>query len=161
MINAPHYIFLIFVKKMTKKNKDMGSLKLILKAVWFHMIADGIKHEEYREIRWYYLRRLIEPNETTPYYLRSLLDVKNEDEFSELIIKHPHYLEFLKRDLQRYADGGKSIFNYKHNYVTFYNGYHSGRDEMFCEIESITIGEGNPDWGAEPGHEYFVIKLKK
>ena len=30
---------------------------------------------------------------------------------------------------------------------------------MRFEIEKITIGEGVPEWGAESGKNYFIIKI--
>ena len=38
----------------------MRILQLVLKKKWFDMIADGIKHEEYRDINKYWCRRLYE-----------------------------------------------------------------------------------------------------
>ena len=32
---------------------------------------------------------------------------------------------------------------------------------MYIPIESVTIGTGRPEWGAEPDKRYFVIKLKE
>lgn len=43
--------------------------------------------------------------------------------------------------------------------VTFYLGYAKDRPSMSFKIESITIGKGKTEWGAEPGIDYFVIKL--
>ena len=40
-------------------------------------------------------------------------------------------------------------------------GYGDHRPQLWAEIESITIGTGNPDWGAELGKDYFVIKIGK
>ena len=40
------------------------------------------------------------------------------------------------------------------------NGYSKGAPVITEEIESITIGTGRPEWGAEPGKIYFVIKYK-
>lgn len=47
--------------------------------------------------------------------------------------------------------------NYTH--VRFHRGYTS--ITMTFEIESIIIGQGREEWGAEPDKECFVIKLKK
>lgn len=37
--------------------------------------------------------------------------------------------------------------------------FHESLPQLTVECNGIDIGEGNPDWGAEPGKEYFVIKL--
>lgn len=39
--------------------KDDNTLVLVLKKKWFDMIDSGIKKEEYREIKDYWIRRLI------------------------------------------------------------------------------------------------------
>jgi hypothetical protein len=43
--------------------------------------------------------------------------------------------------------------------IIFRNGYSGGAPLMSFKLNGITIGEGNPEWGAEPGKKYFVIKL--
>lgn len=40
------------------------------------------------------------------------------------------------------------------------NGYSKDATTHTEQIESITIGTGKPEWGAEPGKLYFVIKYK-
>ena len=42
--------------------------------------------------------------------------------------------------------------------VRFHRGYTSR--VMYKRIESISVGTGNPDWGAEPGVKYLVLKLE-
>jgi len=47
-------------------------------------------------------------------------------------------------------------------YVRFQNGWaRGGKPAPFVtfEIREIVISEGVPEWGAEPGTKYFVIKL--
>lgn len=54
----------------------------------------------------------------------------------------------------------KSQVRYKEfDTVTFYLGYAKDRPSMTFKIENIAIGEGKPEWGAEPDRKYFVIKL--
>lgn len=65
--------------------------------------------------------------------------------------------------------GGLYLFSYREGYkrvpfkhydtVTFYLGYAKDRPSMTFKIDSISIGEGKPEWGAELGKEYFVIKI--
>ena len=119
----------------------MKSLKLILKRKWFDMISDGYKTEEYRELKSYYLHRLFQ--------------MTNGGKIDEMLINEPRYIPILKKAIEMKA------FICKHTHVTFYCGYQAGRDEMVREIESIRIGEGKPEWGAEPGKLYFVIRLKQ
>ena len=68
-----------------------------------------------------------------------------------------------------YLPAGLYLFSYRNGYtpvqfkeydtVTFYLGYAKDRPSMSFKIESITIGKGKSEWGAEPGKDYFVIKL--
>lgn len=43
--------------------------------------------------------------------------------------------------------------------VYFKNGYAKDSPEMTLECKGISIGEGKPEWGAEPGKQYFRIEL--
>ena len=46
--------------------------------------------------------------------------------------------------------------------VLFANGGHFGNvPKKTFECNGIEIREGRPEWGAEPGKKYFVIKLGK
>lgn len=47
------------------------------------------------------------------------------------------------------------------NAVHFARGghFHPSLPQMTLECKGIEIGTGKPEWGAEPGKEYFVIKL--
>ena len=44
-----------------------------------------------------------------------------------------------------------------HKYVRFSYGY--TKKTMMFEIIQRTVGIGKPEWGAEPGKEYFIIEL--
>ncbi len=46
------------------------------------------------------------------------------------------------------------------SYVQFTNGYRADSRTMLREVYSISIGEGRPEWGAEVGKKYFIIKLR-
>tara|TARA_B100000378_G_scaffold236018_1_gene202715 strand:- start:21586 stop:21957 length:372 start_codon:yes stop_codon:yes gene_type:complete len=43
--------------------------------------------------------------------------------------------------------------------ITFSNGYSRDRPRFEIEFKGIEIREGNPEWGAEPGKKYFVLKI--
>ena len=43
--------------------------------------------------------------------------------------------------------------------VRFKNGYQKNAPVMDVEFNGFEIREGNPEWGAVKGEEYFVIKL--
>lgn len=123
-------------------------LQLVLKKKWFDMIASGEKTEEYREIKPYYLHRLLED------YWGKKIDEK--------FINDQRFFNKLKRELERMATehGNIDIYRYKHNDVMFYHGYATERPCMYFTITSITIGKGKPEWGADPNKDYFIIKFK-
>lgn len=85
-------------------------LTLPIKKKWFDMIKDGIKKEEYREIK--------------PYYDSRFKDIE------------PEYM-------------------YK---IIFRNGYskNSPTIRSNCVVSKHC---GNPDWGAIPDKEYYVLKI--
>lgn len=45
--------------------------------------------------------------------------------------------------------------------VTFQLGYQKNAPRMTFEIAGITWGKGRENWGAEPGKNYYIIKLGK
>lgn len=47
----------------------------------------------------------------------------------------------------------------KFDKVTFYLGYSKNRPSMTYEIKGMDHRCGRPEWGAEKGKRYFVIKL--
>jgi hypothetical protein len=65
------------------------------------------------------------------------------------------------RELKQYWEDrlGEDVNGRFHDAVEFRNGYHREARRMKFAIDEIVVGPGNPEWGAEPGKEYFVIKL--
>ena len=112
------------------------SLKLVLKGRWYQMIESGEKKEEYREITPYWCNRLL--------YYGSL----GAEDFWEGVLKGMTDYTPLKEYGMREYDT-----------VTFYHGYEKNRPSMTLGFRGIEIGEGKPEWGAEPGKQYFVIRL--
>lgn len=96
----------------------MNTLHLTLRSKWYDLIKDGVKLEEYRDVKPFWIKRLTAHNNA----------FDNCRDFA---------------------------------YVTFARGghFHQSIPQMTLKCEGIHIGTGNPDWGAEPGKEYFVIKL--
>lgn len=77
------------------------------------------------------------------------------------------------RDIKMYwasrlCDGFPSTFGIdlncqsfkRFNHIQFRNGYSSDSRMMLREFDSISIGEGKTEWGAESGKKYFIIKFK-
>ena len=93
------------------------------------MTYSGKKPEEYREIK--------------PYWIKRLCD------------SHPGVI------------GGDFMDEHKTVAYTFKSfdqifcrhGYNPSNRTWIRKWEGVKIDTGNPEWGAEPGKKYFVIKL--
>ena len=112
------------------------TLTLSLKKKWFDMIASGEKTEEYREIK--------------PYWEKRLLDYKAIKRDYEMLL-------FRRFPVGKGVDPLAYPRGFTH--VRFHRGY--TKITMTFEIDSIAFGNGKEEWGAEPGKMYFVIKLKR
>ena len=121
------------------------NLQLSLKKNWFEMTKAGIKTEDYREITCYWAKRLV----------HNLTDV--------LIARNSHVNSFISdEDAYQYLTNPRNNFGFKNfetNTMTL--GYPKSTDtERILKIEhkGVEIRTGNPEWGAEEGKVYFVIK---
>ena len=118
------------------------TLKLTLKKKWFDMIASGEKKEEYREIKQYWLKRI-----TGGYVVNASDGSKCDDLTAYSTIAHN--IDLLS---------GKWL-PMKFDRVLFTNGYAKNAPKIEFEGIDIYYGEGRPEWGANSGTIYFVIKL--
>jgi hypothetical protein len=112
----------------------MKNLQLSLKTKWFEMTKAGIKTEDYRELSEYWFKRIVSKD------IRHFWDLKM---FIKYANNHPYKI---------YRD-------FEINTMTL--GYpKTGDNERILKLEhrGIEIRTGNPEWGAEPGKLYFVIK---
>lgn len=128
----------------------MKELRLPLKRKWFEMTEAGIKTEDYREITRYWLIRLFK------YHDPEILD---ECQIGEVLYELNNR-SYTVDELKRWAGWEPKNFNF--NVMTL--GYPSKNDKgriLTLEHKGIEIRTGNPDWGAEPGKIYFVIKHGK
>ena len=96
------------------------------------MILSGEKKEEYREIKPYYETRF------TRYFLgdTSLLVGGKKGTLNEWLLTD---IKFCKP-------------------VKFRNGY-STKSPYFIAKCQLTIGKGKPEWGADPGKEYYILRI--
>ncbi|WP_101690715.1 hypothetical protein [Dysgonomonas massiliensis] len=116
-------------------------LRLTLKKQWFDMIASGVKKEEYREIKDYWTNRLVWL--LNPEKFDSITDLTERLKDNAMIVERKSYLEYAF-----------------YTHVEFTNGYGKHRPQITFEFKGITIGKGNPEWGA-PLEDVFIIKLGK
>lgn len=124
-------------------NMKKNTLHLTINRKWFDLIKDGTKREEYREIKVYWINRL-------------LLDFVGTSMggFASILEKNIGALkEFWS---------SKCIKTRPYTHVLFINGYGKNRPRIEKEIEGITIGK--PKKGLCPDEfldkEYFIIKFK-
>lgn len=127
----------------------MKPLQLVLKKKWYDMILSGEKKEEYREIKPYWVSRLVDWSDYPK---------ESHDE-------HKYITENIVYDIEQGHNGLDVLKSYfskfkTFHYVQFRNGYSKDGRSMLRESNGISIGEGRPEWGAEKGKKYFVIKLK-
>lgn len=112
-------------------------LTLTISKQWFDMILSGEKTEEYREIKSYWIKRLV-----------------NQDAESGFIGLDEHGIKTV-------IYGELEYIPYTH--VLFINGYRKDSPRIEKEIESITIDK--PKKGLCPDKwldtEFFVIKFKR
>lgn len=100
---------------ITDNNKII--LPLTLNYKWFDMIIRGVKKEEYREIKPYWIKRL-----------KAEISAKHTWTESGPIIEKEY--KFKHFDL-----------------IKFTNGYNPNSPSMIVELKGIKIGFGNPEWG--------------
>lgn len=117
-------------------------LYLSLKAKWYKMIESGEKTEEYREIKPYWEKRLLDYKKLAKYV---------EENRKELIAKQ---ILFPNRTP---IEDAAHAFPRGYTHVLFSYGY-TGRWMLF-EITDITMGMGKPEWGAPTDQPVFIIKL--
>ena len=123
----------------------MKTLHLPLKARWYEMIESGVKTEEYRETKPYWIKRMFNTIDVGYTHYESV-----DNECAQFYATN---VDLLKDDFEL---GGFQLKGYTH--IKFSYGY--TKRTMTFEIESITIGKGKPEWGA-PTEEVFIVKLGK
>lgn len=123
------------------------NLQLSLKREWFEMTKSGIKTEDYREITPYWIKRLTDND----------IDLSIEEIEAGLCALRDGYTEDLVYNCYGFWFKPFSINKMTLGYPKFDN-----KDRIVeFEHEGIEIRQGNPEWGAEPGKIYFVIKHGK
>lgn len=123
------------------------TLDLVLKHKWYDMIASGEKREEYRDVDTWAHRLLWWMRQGTTY---TRMRKKELEKYFSFLPQYDNVTQ-IKNELRITA------FSFlPYDTVRFHRGYTS--TTMDFKIEEITIGMGNPEWGA-PDYETFIIKL--
>lgn len=107
-------------------------LILPIKKKWFDMIVSREKKEEYREIKPYYDSRFMN---AFGFFLVGGQMVYGEAAQEEIRKPWPVL-------------------------VAFRNGYRKTSPEVVCRC-TLHFGKGKPEWGAELGKLYYVLKIEK
>ena len=120
------------------------NLQLSLISNWFHLTKLKIKSEDYREI--------------TPYFCNKFLLFNGKS-----MSKKWWFLNFFEnRSIKKTIVsliGNTTFKNFNSNIMTLGYPKSTYLDRILkLEHKGIEIREGNPDWGAEAGKLYFVIK---
>lgn len=123
-------------------------LTLTVNKEWFSRILSGVKKEEYREIKSYWVARLFYDRfgKLSPVLVKELTDY---------IIKYGDTENFE-------AKNGIEVSFVPYTHVLFINGYGDDKPRIEKEIESIDIGKPRKGWCPDDflGKEFFVIRFK-
>lgn len=117
----------------------MNTLHLTIKKKWFDMIASGEKKEEYREIKEYWIKRLLMDMEVH----------QNSD-----ILTYP----VLARHIKERSDL-ISWSSMDFDTVTLRNGYSKNSPVVTLEFKGIEVGKAKPEWSDNWPGEVFILKL--
>ena len=114
----------------------MRVLDLSLTYFWYDMISSGVKKEEYRELKPFYWKRLVDLDKYKGCY----------------------------KGCTDYYNGFDGCINCKYINWKYYDAvrFHRGQGSpvtMLVECKGIHIGTGKPEWGAVYNKNYFVIEL--
>lgn len=121
-------------------------LNLTIKKKWFDMIKSGGKKSEYREIKDYWVRRLV-------YFKGN----KDHNEINDFVHDLKNPLKNYNMVLDLFKDYG--AFAKKFDTVKFVNGYSKDAPAIVIEFLDLRVGCGRPEWGASPNKYYFIIDL--
>ena len=122
----------------------MKVLNLPIKKQWFDMIECREKPEEYREIKRHWVLRLMEGRSRHP----------------SLLFAFNHWRVYCGIEgavIDRLLENRIAKFK-PYTHILFRNGYSAKSPEMLVELKGITVGRGNPKWGA-PYKDVFILHL--
>lgn len=108
---------------------------------WYDGIEAGWKPEEYRKITAYWCKRVF--GKTYPFDWDEMFDPdRSRYSLNDIILIVAKQLAIDLPDIDT---------------ITFVRGY--TKKKMVFENAGISVGLGNPEWGAELGVNYFKFKL--
>ncbi len=135
---------------MAKQIKKSKVLRLVLKKKWFDMLSNG-KKEEYREIKPYWIRRLV----------YSILPEEHSGENSNIPDDFYYDITWNGHDPKEVFKAYYSVFR-TFEWVELSLGYQKERPVKLAKVKRIRIGKPKAKW-CEPedvGKWVFVIELE-
>ena len=131
-----------------KHGVNMQVLHLTLKRHWFNMILSGEKKDEYREIKEYWVKRLIDVLD--PCGMEGAV-------FEEMV-------NDLKQPFRRHTDVPELLTYFGVHFkdfdvISFKNRYTKDAPKFTIECLGLDIKTGREKWGAEKGKFYFSLRL--
>ena len=118
----------------------LPTLHLPIKGKWFDLIKSGEKKEEYRDISTFYRERLCPDSGHCMNDFGSPpipVSVGSPDD-NDIVF---------------------AVFSWRpFKVLHLTHGYGHDKPQLWAHIEEITIGKGNPEWGA-PAEDVFIIRL--
>lgn len=117
----------------------MKILNLTLTMNWFDLILSGIKKEEYREIKPYWITRLAQ------------CKGRNDHNNTGYFCKKANCAACLKR--------GNGFHPIQYDAVRFTNGYGNSKPSMLVELKSVSVGFGSEEWGSPKDEKVFILSL--
>lgn len=106
-------------------------MTLTIKRKWLDMIRSGEKKEEYRDIKHYYTAR----------FRRLMTFAPWSDDYTIAVVRSAT------------DRGGVPI-------KVILRGGYSMLSPAILVSGKLVIGAGKPEWGAEPGKEYYVLRIE-
>lgn len=80
---------------------------------------------------------------------------KKKEEYREI---KPYYTSRFKVFLPRVNNFGMGEWIFSQIIIIFRNGYSYNSPSIKCRCK-LKIGQGKEEWGAEPGKEYYILKI--
>ena len=137
-----------YLDTLEGKNADFLVLNLILKKIYYEMIHDEIKKEEYREIKPYWIKRLFMLNPEHP----------DNNKTKSLNISEKLLSKWRDNSLEiSTLINDETIIPKGFTHVCFRRGYTNS--PLFVRLKDIKVGIGNPQWGAPKDKPVFILKL--
>ena len=84
-----------------------------------------------------------------------ILSGEKKEEYRE---RNRHYYNLFRRYLGKYRCSEEGEWKRPEFTASFRNGY-SASSPSFVAVCTVDVGTGRPEWGAEPGKDYFRLQI--